>query len=244
MKHNHPQAPLNRLIKRLFDIIWAAGSLILLSPVIMLSMLAVYLDDGAPVFFVQKRIGLGGKEFPFFKLRTMVRNAERMGAGYEIDAGDKRITRTGNFLRRWSLDELPQLFNVLRGEMSIVGPRPTLAYQVEAYSEHQRRRLEALPGLTGLAQVSGRNSLSWPERIELDIEYIDNYSFWLDLQIIARTFFMLGSSAGIYGRGWAKNDGDPGFGQCGKEKSSDPGNGDSDNQDSLVSGQKEVNHEQ
>lgn len=179
----------------------------------MLSMLAVYLDDGAPVFFVQKRVGKNGRVFPFFKLRTMVRNAERLGAGYEIDADDQRITRTGNFLRRWSLDELPQLFNVLRGEMSIVGPRPTLPYQVEAYTEHQRRRLEALPGLTGLAQVSGRNTLSWPERIELDIEYIDNYSFWLDLQIIARTFFMLGDSAGIYGRGWAKRSGDPGFKQ-------------------------------
>ena len=205
---------------------WASCSLVVLSPVIMLCMLAVYLDDGAPVFFVQKRVGKDGRLFPFFKLRTMVRNAERLGAGYEIDAGDRRITRTGNFLRRWSLDELPQLFNVLRGEMSIVGPRPTLAYQVETYSEHQRRRLEVLPGLTGLAQVSGRNSLSWPERIELDIEYIDNYSFWLDLRIIVRTFLMLGSSAGIYGRGWAKNQGDPGFVQRGRENDSASGKAD------------------
>ena len=211
MKDNHPQAPFNRLVKRAFDIAWAGCSIIVLSPLILLCMLAVYLDDGAPVFFVQKRVGKGGRLFPFFKLRTMVRNAERIGAGYEIDANDQRITRTGNFLRRWSLDELPQLFNVLRGEMSIVGPRPTLPYQTETYSEHQRRRLEALPGLTGLAQVSGRNSLSWPERIELDIEYIDNYSFWLDIKIIAKTFKVLGDSAVIYGRGWAKRSGDPGY---------------------------------
>ncbi len=209
--NNHPDKGFNRLIKRAFDIVWATCSLVVLSPLIMLSMLAVYLDDGAPVFFVQERVGKGGRLFPFFKLRTMVRNAERIGAGYEIEAGDKRITRTGSFLRRWSLDELPQLLNVLRGEMSIVGPRPTLAYQVEHYTEHQRRRLEALPGLTGLAQVSGRNSLSWPERIELDIEYIDNYSFWLDLKIIVRTFLMLGDSAVVYGRGWAKRLGDPGY---------------------------------
>ena len=207
----HPGTPLNRFIKRAFDIVWALTSLVVLAPVILLCMLAVYLDDGRPIFFVQERVGLGGRIFPFFKLRTMVRNAEKIGAGYEIEAGDSRITRTGAFLRRWSLDELPQLINVLRGEMSIVGPRPTLAYQVEQYDEHQRRRLEALPGLTGLAQVSGRNSLSWPERIELDIEYIDNYSFWLDIKIIARTFLMLGDSAVVYGRGWAKRLGDPGY---------------------------------
>lgn len=208
---HHPRSLVNRVCKRVFDIVWSLGSLIVLSPVIALSILAVYLDDGWPVFYVQERVGLGGRKFPFFKLRTMVRNAEKMGAGYEIDANDKRITRTGNFLRRWSLDELPQLLNVLRGEMSIVGPRPTLAYQVEQYNEHQRRRLEALPGLTGLAQVSGRNNLSWPERIELDIKYIDNYSLALDLRIIAATFATIGKSAGIYGRGWAKNLGDPGY---------------------------------
>lgn len=208
---NHPRSLKNRVIKRAFDLVWALGSLVVLSPLIAVSIIAVWLDDGCPVFFVQKRVGLHGRIFPFFKLRTMVRNAERIGAGYEIEAGDKRITRTGNFLRRWSLDELPQLLNVLRGEMSIVGPRPTLPYQVEEYNEHQRRRLEALPGLTGLAQISGRNSLSWPERIELDIEYIDNYSFWLDLKIILRTFGILGNSEVVYGQGWAKKKGDPGY---------------------------------
>lgn len=202
MKNTHPQAFFNRIIKRVFDIVWSICSIVVLSPIIMVTMLAIYLDDGTPVFFVQKRVGKGGKIFSFFKFRTMVRNAERIGAGYEIESQDPRITRTGAFLRRWSIDELPQLFNVLRGDMSIVGPRPTLPYQVEQYSEHQRRRLEALPGLTGLAQISGRNKLSWPERIELDIQYIDNYSFLADLKIIFYTFFALVDGSGIYGKGW------------------------------------------
>lgn len=196
----------NGLLKRAFDIFAAGFAVIALSPVFLACALAVLIDDGWPIFYVQERVGKKGRKFPFFKFRTMVRNAERMGAGYEISQNDSRITRTGEFLRRWSLDELPQLFNVLRGEMSLVGPRPTLAYQVEKYDARQRRRLEVLPGLTGLAQVSGRNSLTWPQRIELDIFYIDNYSFALDLEIIFRTFGVLLNDDGIYGYGWLPKD--------------------------------------
>lgn len=201
----------NGLVKRLFDLVWASASLVVLSPVLLLCAVAVLIDDGWPVFFVQQRVGRDGRVFPFFKFRTMVRNAEKIGAGMEIDRNDPRITRTGNFLRRWSLDELPQLVNILRGEMSVVGPRPTLAYQVAEYSEHQRRRLEVRPGLTGLAQISGRNALSWPERIELDIRYVDTYTPLLDCQIIMRTFGVLGNSEVVYGQGWAKRPGDPGY---------------------------------
>lgn len=201
----------NGLLKRAFDFLWALVSIIVLSPIMLACAIAVLIDDGWPIFYVHKRVGRHGKLFPFFKFRTMVRNADKIGAGYEIEERDPRITRTGNFMRRWSLDELPQLFNILRGEMSVVGPRPTLAYQVEKYTPHQRRRLEVRPGLTGLAQIKGRNSLTWPERIELDIEYIDNYSFIEDLRIIAATFGVLGKSEDIYGCGWAKKPGDPGY---------------------------------
>ncbi|MGM9999664.1 MAG: sugar transferase [Candidatus Bruticola sp.] len=192
----------NGLLKRAFDIFASLAALVVLSPILLACAAAVLIDDGWPIFYVQERVGKRGRKFPFFKFRTMIRNAERLGSGYEISQNDSRITKTGAFLRRWSLDELPQLFNVLRGEMSLVGPRPTLAYQVETYSPHQRRRLEVLPGLTGLAQVSGRNSITWPERIELDIYYIDNYSFGLDCQIMLRTVGVLCHGDEIYGYGW------------------------------------------
>jgi len=209
----------NGLVKRAFDLLWATASLLVLWPVLAVCALAVYLDDGFPVLYVQQRVGRGGRLFPFFKFRTMVRNAERIGAGYEIEERDPRITRTGHFLRRWSLDELPQLLNILRGEMSVVGPRPTLAYQVETYTPHQRRRLEVRPGLTGLAQVSGRNRLTWPERIELDIHYIDHYTPWLDLVLIARTFGILLDAGSVYGEGWARRVGDPGHSKPSEERS-------------------------
>ncbi|MGM9992590.1 MAG: sugar transferase [Candidatus Bruticola sp.] len=192
----------NGSLKRAFDFFASLFLLVILSPILAACAVAVLIDNGWPIFYVQERVGRRGRKFPFFKFRTMIRNAERLGSGYEISKNDSRITKTGAFLRRWSLDELPQLFNVLRGEMSLVGPRPTLAYQVEAYSPHQRRRLEVLPGLTGLAQVSGRNSITWPERIELDIYYINNYSFWLDCQILWRTVGVLYRGDEIYGYGW------------------------------------------
>lgn len=201
----------NGPVKRAFDLAWTLASLLVLWPVLLLCAVAVLLDDGWPVFYVQERVGRHGRIFPFFKFRTMVRNAEKLGAGWEIEERDPRITRTGHFLRRWSLDELPQLLNILRGEMSVVGPRPTLAYQVARYTRRQRRRLEVRPGLTGLAQVTGRNRLTWPERIELDIEYVDRYTAWLDLLLIARTFGILGDAGAVYGEGWARRPGDPGF---------------------------------
>ena len=139
----------------------------------------------------QTRVGRDGVDFELLKLRTMVVDAERKGAGPAVDKGDARITRAGRVLRRLSLDELPQLWNVVRGEMSLVGPRPTLRYQVERYTPRQRRRLEVKPGITGWAQVHGRAALPWDERIELDVWYVEHRSPWLDLQILARTPFAL-----------------------------------------------------
>ena len=183
-----------------------AGSTILLaltSPLIGAAALAVKLEDGGPVLYRQERVGLGGSEFVLFKLRTMVVGAERIGAGYAVDAGDPRITRVGRVLRRLSIDELPQLWNVLIGEMALVGPRPTLAYQVERYTPRQRRRLDVKPGITGWAQVNGRAALHWDDRIELDVWYVEHRSLWLDLKILARTPFALfgGTYKGASG-GW------------------------------------------
>ena len=139
------------------------------------------------MLYRQARVGRGGADFELLKLRTMVVGAETMGAGFAVDQGDSRITRVGRVLRRLSLDELPQLWNVVRGDMSVIGPRPTLRYQVERYDERQRRRLEVKPGITGWAQIHGRASLPWPERIELDVWYVDHRSAWLDVKILART---------------------------------------------------------
>ena len=174
-------------MKRAFDV--AASSLMLLvaSPVLAGSAAAVVLEDRGPVLYRQRRVGKDGAEFELLKLRTMVVGAETMGAGLAVNEGDPRITKVGRLLRRLSLDELPQLWNVLRGEMSMVGPRPTLAYQVERYTPRQRRRLEVRPGITGWAQVHGRAKLPWDERIELDVWYVENRSFWLDLKILAKT---------------------------------------------------------
>ncbi len=187
-------------VKRLFDVTVSALGILLLSPMLIAFALLIRGEDGGPVFYIHPRVGKDGIEFPFFKFRTMGVGSDR--EGYEIRAGDERITRIGAFLRRWSLDELPQLFNVLRGEMSLIGPRPTLSYQVAEYSHRQRGRLAVRPGLTGLAQVRGRNSLTWPQRIELDLEYIENYSLALDLKILTKTFEAVVKPDGIYGHGW------------------------------------------
>jgi lipopolysaccharide/colanic/teichoic acid biosynthesis glycosyltransferase len=155
--------------------------------VLALAALGIKLGDGGPVFYRQLRVGKGGEEFELLKFRTMVIGAEKQGAGFAVDEGDPRITRVGRILRRLSLDELPQLWNVLRGDMSIVGPRPTLRYQVEQYTARQRRRLEVKPGITGWAQIHGRAQLPWAERIELDVWYVEHRSPRLDLKIILRT---------------------------------------------------------
>jgi lipopolysaccharide/colanic/teichoic acid biosynthesis glycosyltransferase len=173
--------------RRLSDVVGAALGLVVCSPVLGAAAVAIKLEDRGPVLYRQRRVGRHGREFELLKLRTMVVGAERQGAGYAVDRGDPRITRVGRVLRRLSLDELPQLWNVVRGEMSLVGPRPTLAYQVERYTPRQRRRLEVRPGITGWAQVHGRASLPWDERIELDVWYVEHRSAWLDLKILART---------------------------------------------------------
>jgi lipopolysaccharide/colanic/teichoic acid biosynthesis glycosyltransferase len=160
--------------------------------------LAIRLESPGHPLYTQTRVGKNGELFQIYKLRTMVRGAEFTGAGLAIQEGDERITRVGAFLRRYSLDELPNLWNVLRGEMSIVGPRPTLAVQVEQYTERQRGRLAVKPGMTGWAQVNGRASLPWPERIELDLWYVEHRSLWLDLRILARTVRMVVGGDGIY----------------------------------------------
>ncbi len=152
-----------------------------------IASLAVKLGDGGPVLYRQRRIGKDGVEFELLKLRTMEVGAESKGAGFAVDRGDPRITRAGRILRRLSLDELPQLWNVLRGDMSLIGPRPTLRYQVEAYTDRQRRRLEVKPGLTGWAQIHGRAEVPWDDRIELDVWYVEHRSPWVDLKILART---------------------------------------------------------
>jgi lipopolysaccharide/colanic/teichoic acid biosynthesis glycosyltransferase len=174
-------------MRRAFDVSGALLLLALSAPLLALAALAIKLEDGGPVLYRQRRVGKEGREFELLKLRTMVVGAEKQGAGWALDKGDPRITRAGRALRRLSLDELPQLWNVVRGEMSLIGPRPTLRYQVDQYTPFQRRRLEVKPGLTGLAQIQGRARLSWDDRIELDVWYVDNRSAWLDVKILART---------------------------------------------------------
>jgi lipopolysaccharide/colanic/teichoic acid biosynthesis glycosyltransferase len=177
--------------------------LLVTSPLLGLAALAVKLEDGGPVFYRQLRVGKDGRDFELLKLRTMVVDAELQGAGYAVDRDDPRITRAGRVLRRLSIDELPQLWNVLRGDMSLVGPRPTLRYQVDRYDERQRHRLDVKPGLTGWAQVNGRAALPWDERIELDLWYVEHRSTWIDLKILALTPFALfrGTYRGATG-GW------------------------------------------
>jgi lipopolysaccharide/colanic/teichoic acid biosynthesis glycosyltransferase len=174
-------------VNRALDVAGASIALALTSPVLAAAALAVKLQDGGPVLYRQRRVGHGGEEFELLKLRTMVVGAETQGAGWAVNEGDPRITRVGRVLRRLSLDELPQLWNVVRGEMSLVGPRPTLAYQVERYTPRQRRRLDVKPGITGWAQIHGRARLAWEDRIELDVWYVEHRTPWVDAKILLRT---------------------------------------------------------
>ena len=174
-------------LNRALDVAGAALGLAVASPALAAAAIAIKLEDRGPVLYRQERIGKDGTPFELVKLRTMVVGAEGQGAGFAVDEGDSRITRAGRILRRLSVDELPQLWNVLRGDMSLIGPRPTLAYQVEQYSPRQRRRLEVKPGLTGWAQIHGRAALPWDERIELDVWYVEHRSPLLDLRILLRT---------------------------------------------------------
>jgi lipopolysaccharide/colanic/teichoic acid biosynthesis glycosyltransferase len=174
-------------LNRPLDVALAGTGLVLASPLLALAAVAIRLEDGGPVLYRQTRVGRDGRDFELLKLRTMVVGAESMGAGAAVNAGDSRITRAGRVLRRLSLDELPQLWNVVRGEMSLIGPRPTLRYQVEQYDERQLHRLDVRPGLTGWAQIHGRARLSWAERIELDLWYVEHRSPAVDLKILLRT---------------------------------------------------------
>ena len=192
-------------MRRAFDIVVAGLALVVTGPVILAAMAAIRIESKGHPIYRQRRIGKDGEPFDMLKLRTMVAGAESMGSGLAVNEGDPRITRVGAFLRRFSIDELPNLVNVLRGDMAIVGPRPTVQVQVVQYTERQRGRLAVRPGLTGWAQVNGRASLKWSERIELDLWYIEHRSWRLDLRIILRTAKIITAGEGIYkGRsgGW------------------------------------------
>jgi lipopolysaccharide/colanic/teichoic acid biosynthesis glycosyltransferase len=186
------------MIRRLLDIVVSAVALVLSAPVLALAVLAIRLESRGPAIYRQRRVGLRGAPFDVLKLRTMVDGAEHIGAGLAINANDSRITRVGAFLRRTSLDELPNLLNVLRGEMSLIGPRPTLPAQVDQYTARQRGRLAVKPGITGWAQVNGRASLPWSERIELDLHYVEHRSLALDLKILLRTPALILGGGGLY----------------------------------------------
>jgi lipopolysaccharide/colanic/teichoic acid biosynthesis glycosyltransferase len=185
-------------VKRALDLLIGGIGSIVTAPVIAALALAIRIESPGHPIYKQTRAGLDGHEFTIYKLRTMVRGAEFTGAGLAIQEGDDRITRIGTMLRRYSLDELPNLWNVLRGEMAIVGPRPTLPIQVQQYTERQRGRLAVKPGITGWAQVNGRASLPWTERIELDLWYVEHESIALDLRILAKTARMVLTGQGLY----------------------------------------------
>jgi lipopolysaccharide/colanic/teichoic acid biosynthesis glycosyltransferase len=188
----------NPVIKRAFDLAIAVPGSLLTAPLVALLAAAIRLDSPGPAIYRQTRVGKGGEPFAIYKLRTMISGAERIGAGLALQAGDERITRVGAFLRRYSLDELPNLWNVALGEMSIIGPRPTLQAQVDQYTERQRGRLAVKPGITGWAQINGRASLPWAERIELDLWYVEHRSLTLELEILARTLRLVLSGQGLY----------------------------------------------
>jgi lipopolysaccharide/colanic/teichoic acid biosynthesis glycosyltransferase len=184
--------------KRALDVLVAGALLVVSAPLLAVATILIRLESHGHPIYRQRRVGLDGAPFDLYKLRTMVSGAETMGAGLAINAGDTRITRMGAFLRRTSMDELPNLVNVLRGEMSVVGPRPTVQVQVDRYTERQRGRLDVRPGLTGWAQIHGRASLPWSERIELDLWYVEHQSLRLDLRILWRTVRMVLGGHGLY----------------------------------------------
>jgi lipopolysaccharide/colanic/teichoic acid biosynthesis glycosyltransferase len=182
---------------RLFDIVIAAVALLVLSPVLLAAGIAIRLGSRGPVIYRQRRVGKDGREFELLKLRTMVQGSDPVGVGKVVARDDPRVTAAGRLLRRTSLDEIPNLVNVLRGEMAIVGPRPTIPAQVDDYTPRQHRRHEVRPGLTGWAQIRGRAGIPWEERIELDVEYVDRRSFGLDLRILAKTALLLVTGHGL-----------------------------------------------
>jgi lipopolysaccharide/colanic/teichoic acid biosynthesis glycosyltransferase len=186
-------------LKRLFDVGVSAVALVTLSPLIALIWLAIKLDDGGPVLFIQDRVGKNRRNFRCYKFRTMVLGAELIGNGLTVTADDSRITRVGGLLRLWTLDEIPQLFNVLRGEMSIVGPRPWVPAQAAYCSVENGRRFNFKPGMAGWAWIHGRNRLPWDERVRMDVWYVDHWSLLLDFSILAKAFVLLFRHDGVYG---------------------------------------------
>jgi lipopolysaccharide/colanic/teichoic acid biosynthesis glycosyltransferase len=188
-------------LKRIFDVLGSFFGLIILFPVFLTVAVLIKFDSKGPVFFRQERIGKNGGPFYPFKFRTMGEGAVDKGLGITVSKNDDRITRLGKFLRKWGIDEFPQLINVLKGEMSLVGPRPTLRYQTEKYNDFQKKRLLVKPGLAGWAMIHGRNSLSWEERIKYDVWYVENWSLWLDVKIIVKTFYLIFiKQEGVYGK--------------------------------------------
>jgi len=185
-------------LRRIFDVLVAGSVLLVTSPILALAIVAIRLESKGHPIYRQRRVGKDARPFDVLKLRTMVSGAETMGAGLAVDDGDSRITRVGAFLRRTSIDELPNLVNVLKGEMSIIGPRPTVPVQVEQYTDRQRGRLALKPGITGWAQVNGRASLPWPQRIELDLWYVEHATLRLDIKILYLTARMLVTGHGLY----------------------------------------------
>ena len=189
------------ILKRVFDVFGAVIGLVILAPIFFIVAMLIKIDSVGSVFFKQERIGKDGNPFYPFKFRTMVEGAVSKGLGYTVSNNDERITKTGKFLRKWGIDEFPQLINVLKGEMSLVGPRPTLRYQVEKYNEFEKKRLLVKPGLAGWALIHGRNSLSWKERIAYDVWYVEHWSLWLDIKIIFKTFYLIFiKQEGVYGK--------------------------------------------
>jgi lipopolysaccharide/colanic/teichoic acid biosynthesis glycosyltransferase len=182
---------------RAFDIAIAAIALAILSPVLLIAAIAIKLSSAGPIVYCQRRVGLDGEVFEMWKLRTMVRGSDPVGVGKVVYRDDPRVTAPGRILRRTSLDEIPNLVNVLRGEMAIVGPRPTIKAQVDDYTPHQKRRHDVLPGITGWAQVQGRAGIPWEERIELDVWYVDHRSPSLDLRILAKTTWLVLTGQGL-----------------------------------------------
>lgn len=182
---------------RPLDLLIAAIALVLLSPILLIAAIAIKLGSRGPVVYRQLRVGKDGAEFELLKLRTMVQGSDPVGVGKVVARDDPRVTAAGRLLRRTSLDEIPNLVNVMRGEMAVVGPRPTIPAQVADYTPFQHRRHEVRPGLTGWAQVQGRAGIPWEERIELDVEYVDRRSFAFDLRILAKTAWLLVTGHGL-----------------------------------------------
>ncbi|MEA2015809.1 MAG: sugar transferase [Actinomycetota bacterium] len=186
------------IMKKIFDKVVAFIALIILSPLFLIVAVLIKIDSKGPVFFMQERVGKNGKIFKTFKFRTMVIGADEKTKGVYIDKENPYVTRMGKFLRRSGIDELPQVINVLKGDMSFVGPRPTLEYQKRKYNDFQKKRLLMKPGITGWALVNGRNLLTWPERIKLDVWYVEHWSFWLDLKILFKTVWVVARGEGLY----------------------------------------------